>query len=237
MRRLWPLLLVLAGSVAAPAEEGAFPDPDRFAKAVATFEAADADSLPPAGAILCVGSSSMRGWHRRLAQDLAPLTVVPRGFGGSTMYDVLHYADRVVLAYRPRAVLLYEGDNDVAAGLSPAQILATFEALVSRVRGRLPATRFYVIAVKPSISRWALWPAMAATNRLLRAACDTEDGLTFIDVASPMLNADGEPRGDIFLDDQLHMNDAGYDIWRDAVRPVLVAAEAGHETGAEDGDE
>jgi lysophospholipase L1-like esterase len=233
MRVAWMLCLLAAAGADADAEGGdrwvPFADPTRFEKAVAAFEEADRTSPPPAGAVVAVGSSSMRGWHGRIAQDLAPVTVIPRGFGGSNYYDVLHYADRLVLAYQPRAVLLYEGDNDVAAGIPPAQIAATFDALVARLRGRLPDLRIYVIGAKPSIARWSMWPQMVDANDLVAQRCAADPRMTYIDVAAGMLGTDGTPRPEIFLSDQLHMNDAGYDAWAAAVGPVLRAGEARHE--------
>ena len=202
-----------------------YPDPERFRPAIDAFLAADAESRPPHGAVVATGSSSMRGWHDRIAEDLAPLTIIPRGFGGSNMKDVRHFLDELVLRHRPRAVLLYEGDNDAAAGATPEEILEHFDAIQAGIHEVLPETRIYILAVKPSIRRWNLWGTMSATNAMLGARADADPRLTFIDVATPMLSAKGKPRADIFVRDNLHMNGAGYDIWRDAVRPVLVAAE------------
>ena len=125
--------------------------------------------------------------------------------------------------------LLYEGDNDVAAGLAPEQILAEFDAIDAAIAERLPETRIYILAVKPSIARWQLWPTMAMTNDMLKARADNDPRLTFIDIATPMLGEDGEPLAEIFVADMLHMNGKGYDIWRDTVRPVLVEAEQAYE--------
>jgi len=232
MRGRTTLLIGIACASAIWAQEPmrkSFGDPARFEKTISAFEAADKLAPPPKGAILCKGSSSMRGWHHRIADDLAPLTVIARGFGGSNYYDVLHYADRVVLAYQPRAVLLYEGDNDVAAGIPAAQIHETFQALVARLRGRLPELRIYVIGAKPSIRRWQKWPQMVAANALVRATCDADPALTYIDVSASMMDAYGMPRAEIFVADSLHMNDAGYDAWTAAVAPVLLEGEAAHE--------
>ncbi|HCL31671.1 MAG TPA: hypothetical protein DIC52_24980 [Candidatus Latescibacteria bacterium] len=232
MRGRTTLLIGIACASAIWAQEPmrkSFGDPARFEKTISAFEAADKLAPPPKGAILCTGSSSMRGWHHRIADDLAPLTVIARGFGGSNYYDVLHYADRVVLAYQPRAVLLYEGDNDVAAGIPAAQIHETFQALVARLRGRLPELRIYVIGAKPSIRRWQKWPQMVAANALVRATCDADPALTYIDVSASMMDAYGMPRAEIFVADSLHMNDAGYDAWTAAVAPVLLEGEAAHE--------
>ena len=145
------------------------------------------------------------------------------------MRDVRHFLDELVLRHEPRAVLLYEGDNDVAAGIAPEAILAEFDAIDAAIAERLPNTRIYILAVKPSIARWQLWGAMKATNALLKARAEADPRLTFIDIATPMLGDDGKPIEGIFIPDMLHMNGAGYDIWRDTVRPVLVEAEAMHE--------
>jgi len=220
------VMALLAANAAHAAE---YPDPERFRGAIDAFQAAETESMPARGAVVATGSSSMRGWHGRIADDLAPLTIIPRGFGGSNMHDARYFLDELVLRHEPRAVLLYEGDNDVAAGLAPEQVLAEFDAIDAAVAERLPETRIYILAVKPSIARWQLWPTMAATNDLLKARADNDPRLTFIDIATPMLGGDGKPLVEIFVADMLHMNDLGYDIWRDAVRPVLVEAERAYE--------
>lgn len=206
-----------------------YPDPARFSAAIDAFLAAEVESSPPQGAIVATGSSSMRGWHSRIDEDLAPLTVVARGFGGSNMLDVRHFLGDLVLRHRPRAVLLYEGDNDAALGATPEQIAGHFDAIVAAIHAEAPTTRIYVLAVKPSLARWQLWPVMAATNALFKLRAANDPRITFIDIATPMLNDAGEPQEDLFVADGLHMNAAGYDIWRDTVAPVLLAAEADHE--------
>lgn len=198
-----------------------YPDPERFRDEVDAFAA---QAVSP-GAIIATGSSSMRGWHRRIADDLAPLSIVARGFGGSNMFDVRYFLNELVLKDRPRAVLLYEGDNDVALGASPDEIIGHFDAIVSRIHAELPDTRIYVLAVKPSIARWQIWDVMQTTNGLLRSRCEQNPQLAFIDVATPMLGEDGNPMEHLFVPDMLHMTDAGYELWRDAVRPVLVDGE------------
>jgi len=209
-----------------------WPDPARFEKQIAEFEAADAQQMPPEGAIVAIGSSSMRGWHKSIKADLAPLTVIPRGFGGSCMNDALHYVDRIVIKYRPRAVLLYEGDNDIAGNWTKEQIVEAFRAFQQRIHAELPETRIYVISIKPSVSRWSMWPRMAEANEALKAECAKDKRMTYIDVATPMLGANGEPKPEIFLNDNLHMKPEGYAIWTQAVKPVLDAAELKYETPA-----
>ncbi|MDP6848266.1 MAG: SGNH/GDSL hydrolase family protein, partial [Kiritimatiellia bacterium] len=208
-----------------PGDGKEYGDPKRFEKDIQRFEAEDKKNPPPQGAIACVGSSSMRGWHKTIKDDLAPLTLIPRGFGGSNMNDALHYADRILLPYKPRAVVLYEGDNDTAQGITPEKIAATFQELVDKIHGELPECRFYFLAIKPSISRWHLWPKMNEANELIASKCKEDKRLTFVDVASGMLDDEGNPKKAIFKKDNLHMNRDGYVIWRDILRPVLVKTE------------
>ena len=141
------------------------------------------------------------------------------------MADARHYVAELVLRHEPRAVLLYEGDNDAAVGATPEQILDHFDAFVAAIHAEQPTVRIYTLAVKPSPARWSLWETMATTNALLAARAEEDPRLAFIDVATPMLNDEGAPLADIFVADKLHMNSAGYDLWRDVVRPVLLAAE------------
>ncbi|MDZ4199236.1 MAG: SGNH/GDSL hydrolase family protein [Kiritimatiellia bacterium] len=221
-------LLLLAAGVSVPAQEETprpYANPERFEENIKRFEASDQNGFPPTGAIVCIGSSSMGGWHATLREDLAPLTVIPRGFGGSNMNDALHFADRIVIPYQPRAIVLYEGDNDIAGGIPPEQIRDTFSAFVKRVREKLPEVRIYVLSIKPSPNRWKLWPLMKIANQRLEAYCSNDDRLFYVDVATPMLDADGEPRPELYKEDRLHMTPAGYEVWRNVLRPILIENE------------
>ena len=201
-------------------------DPKRFEKSIQAFEATDQTMPPSAGAILCVGSSSMRGWHQTIHSDLAPLTIIPRGFGGSNMNDALHYVDRIVLPYKPRAIVLYEGDNDISYdGITPIKFKDTYRAFVDRVHARLPTTRIYFLSIKPSIRRMKFWPKMIEANALIAKECAGDKRLIYVDVAAGMLDERGKLRTDIFKKDNLHMNAKGYAIWREILRPVLIKSE------------
>ena len=138
------------------------------------------------------------------------------------MNDALFFMDRVVVPVKPKAVLLYEGDNDVASGFFPRVIFGKYQEFVNTLHKALPATHVYIISIKPSPSRWKLWPVAVAVNDLLRKLADEDPLVTFIDVASPMLDSNGLPQNDLYLSDKLHMTRKGYEIWRDAVRPVLL---------------
>ncbi len=206
-----------------------YPDPVRFEQTIRNFESEDSISFPPPNAIVCTGSSSMRGWSGTITKDLAPLSIIPRGFGGSNMNDALYYTDRIVLAYKPRAIVVYEGDNDIAQGISPDIIALKFKKFVKKVHQKLPECRIYFLSVKPSPSRWKLWPLMEETNHLIVEICGKDSRLTYVDVASGMLDQSGKPRIEIFKDDMLHMKREGYIIWRNALRPVLLENELQYE--------
>jgi len=172
----------------------------------------------------------MRMWHSNIAEDLAPLTIIPRGFGGSNMNDVLHYIDRVVLPYAPRAILLYEGDNDSWAKIPNESIIACYREITDRVFEKLPECRIYFIAVKPSTLRLKILPIVQDLNDEFEQICAGDERMTFLDVETPLLGKNGKPLRDIFLKDNLHMNRKGYLLWRDAIRPVLLEKELEYET-------
>ena len=165
--------------------------------------------------------------------DLAPLTVIPRGFGGSTMADLLHYVDRVVLKYNPRAVVIYEGDNDTFFGVSPNTVVGQLKEIIAKVNTALPDTRVYVLSVKPSLSRVSVWDKAQETTELYKQVIASDNRLHFIDVATPFLKANGQVMDDVFIDDGLHLNDKGNRIWAAAIKAVLMKVEAQYETTAE----
>ncbi len=213
----------LMTSLGAMAE--AYPDPRRWEGTIAGFALEDEVIGDRSGQIVATGSSSMRLWNHRIHQDLAPLPIIAKGFGGSNMNDVLFYLDGIVLKHNPRAVLLYEGDNDIAQGVPNETILQTYKETFARLHAHDAAMRVYILSVKPSLSRAHLWSQMQALNESLAAMAETDDRLHYIDVTTPMLDRDGSIRTDLFVSDDLHMNQRGYDIWRDVVGPVLRAGE------------
>jgi lysophospholipase L1-like esterase len=221
-------LLLACLSISINAQE--LPDPTRFEAAIERFEEADRVSPPPANAIVLTGSSSIMYWNEDAPADLAPLTVIPRGFGGSVMNDLLHYLERVVLTYKPRAVLIYEGDNDTGRNNIPNDLIMNHvEEGIARIHAELPQARIYLLAVKPSVARVATWPTAQALNARYKALADGHPLVTYIDVATPFLQADGTVMTDIFVEDNLHLNEKGYDIWAATIRDVLMAHEAQYE--------
>ena len=197
-------------------------DPSRFDEAIAAFEAKDNKMMPPEDAIVVTGSSSIRRWFQ-IEEDLAPLTVIPRGFGGSTMADLLHFADRIVLPYKPRAVVIYEGDNDTGSyGVSPAQVINELNELTAMIHHVLPETRIYLISVKPSLARTEYWDVAQETNELYKKLATENDKIFYIDIATPLLNPDGTVMNDIFVEDDLHLNEKGTQIWAATIKAALM---------------
>jgi lysophospholipase L1-like esterase len=221
-RGLVILLCLLACAAAAALGQSTAPatrpaGPERWEERIAAFEARDRGAPPPSGAVLFVGSSSIVGW--KLDEFFPGVVTINRGFGGSEVSDSLHFIDRIVLPYRPRAIVFYAGENDVWAGESPQEVARDFEAFAARVREALPQTKVVYIGLKPSPSRWKMIDRFRATNRLIRAFVESQSNMAFVDVEPAMLDERGQPRPELFLKDMLHMNRAGYEIWTGLVRP------------------
>ncbi len=184
------------------------------------FEETDRHDPPPERAVLFIGSSSIRGWHT-VDDDFPDHRVINRGFGGSRIADSVHYADRIVIPYRPAKIIFYAGENDLTAGTTPAGVAADFRRFVARVHAELPETEIAFISMKPSPSRRHLIEAEREGNRMIRGFTGDNEALSYIDVFEAMLDSDGEPRGELFVDDRLHMNERGYRLWTERVRPHM----------------
>lgn len=204
-------------------------DPARWEEAMKAFDEQDRMHAPPEGAIVLTGSSSIARWNDQAAAALAPLTVIPRGFGGSVMNDALYYLDRVALRYKPRAILIYEGDNDTAFNIPKATILDQLGQIVDRIHRELPETRIYVMSVKPSILRWEIFDTAQSVNAGYRELAASDPLVYYIDAVNPFLKADGKVMDDIFVGDNLHFNDMGNLIWGSVIRAALMPQEVRHE--------
>ncbi len=210
---------VLPGFEPIPVDLIGVQKPSRWEKAIRAFEIADAKDPPPKDPVLFVGSSSARMWN--LKRHFPKLEAINRGFGGSRFADALYHADRIILPYEPRAIVIYDGDNDLAGGARPEDVAAHLAALVRTIDTAQPGTPIVVMAIKFSRSRWNLQPAMARANELMKAYAAGEEHVTFVDGNTPLLGPDGKPREDMFLKDNLHLSDKGYRVWSDLVRPML----------------
>jgi lysophospholipase L1-like esterase len=185
----------------------------------AAFAADDAPPPRPPGGVLFVGSSSIRLWNDLEDQFKDQPIVIKRGFGGSQLSDCVKHLNRLVVRYRPRTVLVYAGDNDLAAGTTPREVFRRFTAFVDGVHRELPDTDIAYISIKPSPLRAALLPQIRETNALIRDYADAEGKVDFIDVYTPMLDASGRPRRELFRPDALHLNAEGYALWKRVIAP------------------
>jgi lysophospholipase L1-like esterase len=220
LTRRWILFLLLAGAAWVPRVSGQEPA-DRWEPAIAAFEAQDQKSPPPMGANLFVGSSTARLW--KLDEAFPGATCLNRGFGGSQLSDVVQYVDRIVIPYRPRVIVLYAGDNDIAKGRTPEQIRDSYRQFVARVHAALPEAKIVWIAIKPSPSRWKFREAAQAANALVRAEIAKGQHQVEADLWTAMLGDDGQPRPELYVKDQLHLSSAGYALWNERVKPHLIA--------------
>jgi lysophospholipase L1-like esterase len=213
---LLPAISVRAFAQTAPAQSGWEP-------AIRDFEERDKVNPPKPGCIVFAGSSSFREWDT-LVSDMKPLDVVNRGFGGSEISDLNLYAKRIVIAYQPSAVVVYEGDNDLADGSSktPQMVAGGFRRFIQIIHTSLPDTWIYILSIKPSKLRWDQWPRMEAANELIKDYAVSQSHVLFIDVATPMFDAKGNLPADLFKADGLHPTAKLYAKWTAIIKPILL---------------
>jgi lysophospholipase L1-like esterase len=193
--------------------------PSKWEAEIAKFEKQDAEMPPEKGQNLFVGSSSVRLW--KLKESFPEHICINRGFGGSQLKDVVQFVDRIVIPYEPKVIVLYAGDNDLAAKRTPEEVHADYRTFVDRVREKLPQTKIVWVAIKPSIKRWEIREKGQAANAAIRADIEKGRGDVYVDVWQPMLGDDGMPRAEFYLTDGLHLTPAGYAVWNKLVAPHL----------------
>jgi lysophospholipase L1-like esterase len=210
-------------TVAAPAwpkPKPASHDYAKWEKAVAAFEEADKRNPPPKGAVLFVGSSTIVRW-KTLATDFPGVVVLNRGFGGNQIKDSTHYAERMIFPYEPKAIFLRAGGNDINAGWPAGDVFADYKAFVAKMRSRFPGIPIAFIGLSPTIKRWEQVAEGDKLNDLVKAYCEGQDGLAYIDCRALTLDAEGKPRPELLDPDKLHFSPAGYKLLAEAVRPYL----------------
>ncbi len=191
----------------------------KWEKEIAALEKQDKEKMPAENGIVFVGSSTMRIW--KLKKSFPDLDLINRGFGGSQLADSVHFAPRIVLKYKPRTVVLYAGDNDLAGKKTPEQVAADFREFVALIHKDLPQTKIVFLSIKPSVKRWNIWDKGQKTNAMIEAFCKDHPGCVYVDDSKIILGKDGKPQPDLFLKDGLHLNDKGYELLSKTVRPYL----------------
>lgn len=193
-----------------------------FYRDIQQFKKQDSSIFPPKRGIIFIGSSSFTMWKD--AQEYFPShTIINRGFGGSTLPDVIRYVDDIVFPYDPRQVVIYCGENDLASSdtLSATTVTERFITLFDLLREKNKKLRIVYVSMKPSPSREKLFSKMQAANAAIKDFLDKRKRTAFVDVYPLMLDAEGNPRKELFLQDMLHMNKDGYAIWQKALEPYL----------------
>jgi len=210
------LLLTATGLATAQSADMA----QRFEKKVVEYETADRAAPPPRDAILFAGDSQFYRW-KTIHEDLPGYTLINRGIDSFQFRDLLHYADRLVTPYAPRLIVLHVGGNDIHNGRTPAQVLEDFKTFNTKVRARLPGVPIIFSSITPGPGRWDEAPQRKEANRLVREYVATQPDLKFIDLWDAMLTQDGQPREDLWVEDRVHPNHAGYLIRAGLTRPLL----------------
>jgi hypothetical protein len=210
---LWPMLVHAQGSPT-------LSQVDRFAAQVAEYESEDRAHPPPKGAILFAGDSQFYRW-KTIHEDLAGYTLINRGIDSFQLEHLIQYADRLVLPYEPRLIVLHVGGNDVHNGKSPERVLADFRTLVTKIRARYPRVRIVFSSITPGPGRWGEAPQRIATNQALSDYIATQPDLGYIDLWNAMLTKDGKPREDLWVEDRVHPNHAGYLLRVGLTKPFL----------------
>lgn len=197
-------------------------DPLVWEENIEVLEQRTAGRYGPGEAIVFIGSSSIRFWGT-LEEDMAPNPVLRHGFGGAKLHDVVYYAERLVNAYEPAAVVVFAGSNDITpeASKAPEALLASYREFVDIVRAGDPDLRIFFIGITPSPLRWSVWPVAREANRLIANWIATDDHHYYIDTSAGLLGEDGQPKRDHYVFDGLHLSEKGYAVWRDVVREAL----------------
>ncbi|PZX55968.1 lysophospholipase L1-like esterase [Algoriphagus ratkowskyi] len=172
------------------------------------------------GSVVFTGSSSVRMW-KNLQEQFPEVSIINSAFGGSRADQLLIHLEQTVLRYAPSKVFIYEGDNDINSGQEVSEVMENLNELVTKIHAKYPSTIVNLIAAKPSPSRWDKKVSYLALNDMIRQFATTHDNVHFVNVWDIMLDDSGKPRADIFLGDELHMNEKGYELWKEIFIPFM----------------
>lgn len=199
-------------------------DPDvlRWEKDIRELEQKDAAESDPANAILFAGSSSIRLWDN-IVEDMKPYPVIQRGYGGAKFSDFAVYCRRIIYPHQFRALAIFLA-NDITGGdedKTPEEVLDLFQYVVKQVRAKYKSEPIFFIQITPTNSRWKAWDKISEANNLIKNYCSQKEGLHFIETADQFIGSDGKPRQELFIEDQLHLNQDGYKLWSSIIRKKL----------------
>jgi lysophospholipase L1-like esterase len=196
---------------------------NQFADDIRKFKTSDSINPPPQNSILFIGSSSFTKWED--VQNYFPsFTIINRGFGGSSLTDLILYANDIVFPYHPKQLVIYCGENDFASSdsITPAIVNNRFVQLFKLIRNKMPDVKITYVSLKPSPNRWRLEDKFISSNKFIQKFLRKQPNTSFVNVWDKMLDSNKQPRGGIYIEDQLHMNSSGYIIWKKAIEPHLI---------------
>lgn len=171
----------------------------------------------PTGNIVFFGSSSIRLWPG-LARAFPAVTIENWGFGGSNLSDCAEAFERFITPRKPSGLVIYTGDNDLARGASPEEVWESLRALINRRDEKLDAVQTAFISLKFSGARADLRAQIEQTNQWCQREIWARADAQWLDIVPPMLDDDGEPRGELFMKDGLHLSRVGYNVWNEVLR-------------------
>ncbi len=219
MKKNWLWIIICLTTLPGLAQNNESP----FKDEIAAFKRMDSLQMPLPGSVLLVGSSSFRKWTD-VADYFPGHYILNRGFGGSSLPDVIRYADEIIFPYNPKQIFIYCGENDIAGSdaVTADTVLHRFEHLFNMIRQKFPLVPVVFISIKPSPSRWKLEPVIRESNRLIFNYLSGKPHTRYLNIHDAMLLKDGSVRKDIFIGDDLHMNEKGYAIWQKIMLPIIM---------------
>jgi hypothetical protein len=223
MRRfIFLLISVIIFSCSPTKKYQNLPEVKAWESEIQKFEQLDKTASYKDDAILFAGSSSIRLWSS-LENDMVPYPVIQRGYGGAKLSDFAVYAGRIFDPHDFRAAVIFIA-NDITGSendKSPEEVLALYKNVIKTIRKKHNDASVFWIAITPTTSRWKAWPTIQKTNSLIREYCENNENLYFITTDFAFLGNDGKPKNELFMDDLLHLNDKGYDVWQEIIRKEL----------------
>ena len=194
---------------------------DSFIDEINEFKKLDNENFPGKGKILFTGSSSIRFWDS-LEEDMEPLEVLNRGFGGAQISHVIYHFEEIIKPYNPKAIVFFCGTNDLTALKTPEETVHDFKKFYSLIRNQFGNIKVYMIGIKPSVERFYLDEEEKIFNNSIKLLASEDAYLEYIDVWDSMLNEDGSRMPELYIEDGLHMNKKGYEVWTKLVRKSLL---------------
>lgn len=169
-------------------------------------------------AIWFIGSSTVYRWDD-MAEDMAPWKTVKRGVDGATFPQLTERFANDPAKVPPRAIVLYAGENDLAAGTSAAQVMSERTRFLAQKTRMFPGVPVILVSLKPSPARWNNRPEQLAYNADTRQLTEDSRDLSYVEIGPLLMN--GDRPGDHYVADGIHLKPEGYRLWAPALKNAL----------------